>query len=147
MLSILLTLWRKCTNPHTSSITIHRPNQPPPSPYRCRHCGSTNLLYRIVQPGNRNGNVGRPYYVCVNPYCPEVTRLNAGHPDRGWVTWDDNINVRPTNPLCKCLRNSREDTAGEASRVPGRHFWTCSTGACGYTSWRRDGQEGWGDGF
>lgn len=139
MLIILEELWRRCTNPRTLST--------PPGRYRCRHCGSTNLSYRTVGPRNQNGNVGRPYCVCVNPRCPSVTRQNAGHHDTGWVTWDDNFGVTPTNPLCKCLRNSRQDTAGERSGVPGRRFWTCSTGACDYESWRRDGKEGWGDGF
>ena len=147
MLIVLGTLWRRCTSPQTSSIPYRQPYPNPPGRYRCRHCGSENLSYRTVGPENQNGNVGRRYYVCVNPGCPEVTRLNAGHHDTGWVTWDDNIGVTPRNPLCKCLRNSRQDTAGEGSAVPGRRFWTCSTGACDYTSWRRDGKEGWGNGF
>ncbi|MCJ1453343.1 hypothetical protein MMC28_003690 [Mycoblastus sanguinarius] len=147
VLLLLLTLWRKCTNTDTSRIPYGQPNHPPLSPYRCRHCGSTYLTYKTVQPGNRNGNVGRPYYVCENPHCPNVTRLNAGQQDRGWVTWDDNIGVAPGNPLCKCLRSARQDTAGEGSGVPGRRFWTCSTGACHYTSWRLDGKESWGNGF
>lgn len=129
VLGLLLTLWRKCTN---SRIPYGQPNHPTPSRYRCRHCGSTNLSYRIVKPGNRNGNVGRPYYVCVNPYCPNVTRPNAGQQDTGWVTWDDNIGVDPSNPLCRCGRSARQDIAYAGPGAPGRRFWTCSTGACDY---------------
>lgn len=156
MLIILSTIWKRCTNSHTSSIPPRQPYPTPPGPYptppgryRCRHCGSTNLLYRTVQPGNRNGNVGRPYYVCVYPHCPKVMNSNADHHETGWVTWDDSIGVRPTNPPCRCLppKVSRQDTAGERSRVPGKRFWTCSTGACDYESWRLDGKEDWGPGF
>lgn len=144
VLILLWTLWTRCTKP---PIPYGQPNPPTPSRYRCRHCGSANLSYRIVQPGNPNGNVGRPYCVCVNPYCPNVTRLNAGQHDTGWVTWDDNVGVAPQNPLCRCLRSARQDTAGQGTVAPGRRFWTCSTGACDYTSWRLDGKEIWGDGF
>ena len=147
MLIVLWTLWRRCTNSSTSSIPPGQPIVPPPGRYRCRHCGNTNLSYRTVHRQNRNGNAGRPYYVCLYSQCPNLKTLNAHHHDTGWVTWDDNIGVAPGNPLCKCSHYARADTAGERSRVPGKRFWTCSTGACDYTSWRRDGSEGWGDGF
>lgn len=147
MLILLLGIWRKCTNTQTSIIPYRQPNHPLPSPYRCRYCGSTNLLYQIVQPGNRNGNIGRPYYVCVNPHCSNVTTQGAGQHARGWVTWDDTVGVAPGNPLCNCQRSARQDAAGAGSAVPGRGFWTCSTGACNYISWRRDGMGGWGDEF
>lgn len=123
------------------------PTRPAPSAYRCRHCLSTDLSYRTVQPGNRNGNAGRPYCVCVNPDCPGIVNLTAGQHDTGWVTWLDGIGVRLGNPLCRCQRSARQDTAGERSGAPGRRFWTCSTGACGYESWRLDGKELWGPGF
>ena len=123
MLLLLSYVWRKCAN----SREIHRF---PTSPYQCRHCGSIHLKYDFVKPGNPNGNIGRPYYICVNPYCPNV--INSAHHIRGWVTWDDNIGIDPRNPLCKCLRSAREDIAGERSPSPGHHFWTCSTGACDY---------------
>ena len=147
MLMFLLGLWKKWTKTDTPRPPYGQPNHPTSLRYHCRHCGSTNLSYRIVQPGNRNGNVGRPYCVCANPYCSNVMRPNADHHERGWVTWDDNVGVAPRNPLCRCPQSARQDTAGEGSRAPGRRFWTCSTGACGYTSWRLDGKEIWGDGF
>jgi hypothetical protein len=151
---------RKVREPHTSSNPngqpIHappwsnpggQPIHPPHWPYQCRHCGSTNLTYRRVLPTNRNGNGGRPYCVCENRHCSDFTRLNADQQDTGWVSWVDGIGVTPGNPLCECRNTARLDTAGESSNVPGRHFWTCSTGACNYTSWRLDGGPGWGDGF
>jgi hypothetical protein len=147
VLMLLSIFCRKCTNTPTSSIPSGQPNHTPPSPYRCRHCGSTDLSYRTVQPGNWNGNDGRHYYVCVDPSCREVKRQNAGQHDGGWVTWDDDIGVTPGNPPCYCLPISRQDTAGQRSPLAGRRFWTCSTGACHYTSWRLDGTTGWGDGF
>ena len=106
------------------------PNQPRSSPYQCRHCGSTNLKFGTVERGNPLGNDGRPYYVCVNRYCPNVN--NSTHHYRGWVTWDDNVGIQPQNPLCRCLRNAREDVAGVRSHSPGHHFWTCSRGACDF---------------
>ena len=146
MLLILGYVWRKCTGsraPYRPTTSPYRPTalpyqptaspyQPPTlpyrlptSPYQCRYCDSTDLEYRVVKPGNRLGNDGRPYYVCVNPDCPKVRNLD-GH-DRGWVTWDDNIGVDPRNPQCKCGRSSREDVANA-----GYHFWTCSTGRCDF---------------
>ena len=147
MLMILSVLWRKCVNPQTSNIPLGQDNLPPPGPYRCRHCGTNRLFYDTVKPGNPNGNARRPYYVCVNDSCPNVRTHNREHHVRGWVTWDDNIGVAETNPLCRCSHYARKDRAGVRSQNAGKHFWTCSTGACGYTSWRRDGSEGWGPGF
>ncbi len=138
VLLALWRFWRWCTNTPTSTS---------PSRYHCRHCRSTNLSYRIVQPGNRNGNVGRRYCVCVNRNCPNVARLSAGHHDTGWVTWDDNIGVQVGNPLCRCGALARRDTAGERSHWPGRQFWTCSTGACDLFHWCQDGNGSWGNGY
>lgn len=101
-----------------------------------------SLTYRVVQSSNLNGNIGRPYFVCTNPVCPNVVSPTPGQHERGWVTWDDGVGVAPGNPLCRCLRVARQDTAGVVSRVPGKRFWTCSRGACGFTSWRQDGKEG-----
>ena len=105
-------------------------NQIRTSPYQCRKCGSTNLKFATVKPGNVNGNDGRPYYVCINPYCPSLIDSTYNDPFRGWVTWDDNIGIYPQNPLCMCLRNAREDVAGPKPYSPGHRFWTCSRGAC-----------------
>lgn len=153
VLIILSMLWRCCTSspplrtpyvqrnhPTPSRFPDELPNYPTPSqlpsyptfsPYRCRHCNNTNLTYDTVKPGNPLGNDGRPYYVCLNRNCSNYTvnKTNAGQGVGGWVTWDDNIGVEPGNPLCRCRppRRARKDTA-----ATGRHFWTCSTGACDY---------------
>ena len=143
MLSLISAIIKKLAQPSYSIFVFTQPNRPAGHPYRCRHCGSTNLKRDIVKPGNPNGNDGRPYYVCTNPICPEVRRQDVPQHFRGWVTWDDNVGIAPGNPCCYCLgpRNSRLDNSGR------KHFWTCATGACGYTSWRQDGSQGWGDGF
>lgn len=148
VLGLLWRIWRNYTRKPTPVVPIGLANYPPTSPYQCRHCLSIHLSYRTVQPGNRNGNVGRAYYVCVNANCPNVKAPIAAQHERGWVTWHDNVGVAPTNPLCSgCKRSARMDTAGERSARPGQRFWTCSTGACDYTSWRLDGKESWGEGF
>lgn len=151
VLLILGYVWRKCTGSRVPYRPTYRPTtspyqptaspyqppnlpyqpptlpyRPPTSPYQCRYCDSTDLQYGVVKPGNRLGNVGRPYYICVNPQCYSVT--NSDHHMRGWVTWDDNIGIDPRNPLCECGRSSREDRANA-----GHRFWTCSTGRCDFS--------------
>jgi len=136
VLSVLATIWKRCTGTPASRNPDGQPNLPGPSPYRCRHCLTTILLYQVVQRENPNRNVGRPYYVCVNSGCSNVTGPNnVGQHYRGWVTWDDSIGVEWGNPPCKCGRSARRDTAGERSVHRGRQFWTCSTGACDLFSW------------
>lgn len=142
VLSLIWSLWRKCTRQSNHPIPAGQTNHPIPTGqtnypilYRCRACGSTDLLYRTVQPGNRNGNAGRPYCVCVRPNCDNVRNSNAEHHDRGWVSWCDDKGVEPGNPLCICGRNARQDRAGERSIYHGRRFWTCSTGYCPYFRW------------
>jgi GRF zinc finger len=135
VLMLLSIFCRNRTNTHTSTIPHGQPNYIPPPRYHCRRCRSTDLSYRIVQRGNPNGHVGRPYYVCKNPHLPDVTRPDAGQYISGWVTWADNEGVTPGNPPCYCLPISRQDTVGEGMFNAGRHFYTCSTGACDYFSW------------
>ena len=146
VLALISSIIKKLVQPNTSIWVCTQPSHPAISPYQCRHCGSRYLKYDTVKPGNPNGNFGRPYYVCVNPSCPNVMRPDRRQHFRGWVTWDDSRGVDISNPLCECQRSARLDTAGVGSDVPGRRYWTCSTGACGYTSWRPDGSLGWGNG-
>ena len=149
VISLVSAIIKKLAQPRLSIFVFSQPSRPALSPYHCRHCGNTNLKYDTVRAGNPNGNFGRPYYFCDNPICPEVLRPDASQHFRGWVTWADDVGMAPSNPFCYCIpaRNARRDTAGLGSRAPGRHFWTCATGACGYTSWRPDGTQGWGEGF
>ena len=116
--------------------------------YQCRHCGSTNLKYDTVRAGNPNGNGGRPYCVCTNLSCP---RPDIPQHLRGWVTWCDRVGVEPTNPLCRCTpaRSARRGYCWrEIASAPGRHFWTCATGACDYTVLApKMGVQGWGEGW
>ena len=153
MLLVLVSIWRRCAgtpasrNPDGQPPNGQPPNgqppngqppngQPSPSPYQCRHCFTTILLYQIVQSENPNRNGGRSYYICVNRRCPNVTGPNnVNQHYRGWVTWDDTFGVESWNPPCKCRRSARLDTAGERSVRHGQQFWTCSTGACDFFSW------------
>lgn len=145
MIIVIYGIIKRLLRPSTPIRDISLPSHPPVSRFRCRNCGSTYLKYDTVKAGNPHGNDGRPYYVCVNPRCPSLTEPDARQHIRGWVTWDDDLGMASTNPLCHCQRNARLDTAGAGLNIPGRRFWTCSTGACGYTSWRLDGSQGWGD--
>ncbi|KAF1975436.1 hypothetical protein BU23DRAFT_503340 [Bimuria novae-zelandiae CBS 107.79] len=107
---------------------LSRPLQPqlPLSQPRCRHCNlTTSLRRRTTGPLNRNGNVGRPYYICIP--CED-------NDTRGWVTWDDERGICDGNPVCHCGGLSRQDRKGNASRRTGLGFWTCATGSCNYYS-------------
>ena len=122
----------------TTTVTRHYyqptfPLSPKPS---CRHCHCTPQYRSTVGFTNGNGNGGRHYYVCTE--CKTNPKLTSSRNSKGWITWDDDKGVEPGNPLCDCGFISRQDRTGVNSSAPGRDFWTCSTGACGYFSWRED---------
>ncbi|KAF1960422.1 hypothetical protein CC80DRAFT_489575 [Byssothecium circinans] len=105
-------------------IALSRQPQLPLSQPRCRH--STTSLRRFTTGSfNPNGNVGRPYYLCIQ--CPSNNR-------KGWVTWDDERGIRDGNPVCYCGVLSRQDRMGIESGRAGLGFWTCATGSCDYYS-------------
>ena len=56
----------------------------------------------------------------------------------------DEQGISPNNPRCQCDIPSRMDVGGVNSLGLARErgFWTCSTGASGYHSTRRDGLTG-----
>ncbi len=133
------------TTRRTSQPTF--PLDPKPS---CRHCHYTPQKRSTVDFTNQNGNGGRPYYVCVP--CKTNASIPPGPNGKGWITWDDNRGMDPGNPECWCGLIARQDRTGVNSQAPGRGFWTCCTGACGYLSWRTDGRTdaeagAWGDRF
>lgn len=88
--------------------------------------------------GNLNGNVGRPYYICV--CCKGAGRRTHSVHERGWITWDDDRGISPSNPNCDCGIPSRQDKAGVGSRRQGMGFSTCASGACDYYSEFLNGQ-------
>lgn len=138
----------------TGGAALGAPRGLPAFPLRskpfCRHCGSVPQSHSIVAPTNPNGNAGRRFYACVQ--CRLYAAVSSSPHGKGWITWDDNGGLAPSNPTCFCGFIARQDRAGVDSNAPGQGFWTCSTGACAYTSWRRDGRptgqaDGWTDGF
>ncbi|KAF2687535.1 hypothetical protein K458DRAFT_296588 [Lentithecium fluviatile CBS 122367] len=108
----------------------------PLSPPHCRHCNWTPRYRNITNAANQNGNGGRPYYKCVK--C-ESRNLDTQPHTRGWITWDDDLSMCDSNPLCYCEAVSRQDRAGVRSDMCGWGFWTCATGGCGYFSKYRNG--------
>ena len=122
----------------TTTITHHsyQPTFPLSHKPSCRHCHCTPEYRSTVGFTNGNGNGGRHYYVCTE--CKTNPRLASSRNSKGWITWDDDKGVEPGNPLCDCGFISRHDRTGVNSSTPGREFWACSTGACGYFSWQAD---------
>ena len=106
------------------------PMQETPS---CRRCGYTPKKRETVSFYNPNGNAGRPYYICIK--C-KMSKIDYA---RGWISWDDDRGVHPSNHNCDCGIVCRQDRAGKESSCPGRGFWTCASGSCGYLSYRTDG--------
>jgi hypothetical protein len=97
----------------------------PSTPRNCRRC-DRSLHPRLVQADNPNGDVSRPYYSCV-PY----RDVESG---RGWMTWDDAIGIRDSNPRCDCGTVSRQDQIGVNGVRRGMGFWVCASGSCNYYS-------------
>lgn len=130
-------------NVPTSEIlhALSRPLQPqfPLNSPLCRRCG-WRPRYRCTVTGNQNGNVGRPYYICVR--CDWNCSQGLQDHHKGWITWDDDRGIRGSNPRCYCGAASRQDRAGAESSMPGLGFWTCATRECDYFS---KFQNGWTD--
>ncbi len=105
----------------------------------CRRCGYKPKYRNTVLPHNPNGNAGRPYYVCIKCKNDRKRKVSKTDHEKGWISWDDDRGVRPSNHHCGCRIVCRQDRAGKDSSCPGRGFWTCAIGSCGYVSFRRDG--------
>lgn len=104
----------------------------------CRFCNWIPKYRSTVKPDNPNGNLGRPYYICIR--CKSKDRRAPWVHEAGWITWDDDRGMHESNPQCDCGWVSRQDRAGVDSSRPGMGFWTCATGACGYYSKFINGQ-------
>jgi predicted RNA-binding protein YlxR (DUF448 family) len=119
-------------------VTNLQPTFPMQKKPSCPRCGC-KASRKTVSPHNPNGNVGRPYYICIkcktNREC-KVSKIEYG---KGWISWDDDRGVHPSNRSCDCRIMCRQDRAGKYSSCPGRGFWTCAIGSCGYLSFRRNG--------
>lgn len=121
-----------------STPTLYEPSFPLSSSPLCRRCAYRPKYRDTVSVNNTNGNAGRPYYICIR--CKnDQTIISVGQNGKGWITWDDRRGINSRNPRCNCGLLARQDRAGLNTYAPGAGFWTCSTGACGYVSWRKDG--------
>jgi hypothetical protein len=106
---------------------------------QCRRCGYRPKYRSTVSPNNPNGNSGRPYYFCIRCQFSRKCRASSNGHRKGWISWDDNRGVHPSNRNCYCGVACRQDRAGVNSFHSGYGFWTCASGRCSYTSFRRDG--------
>ncbi|KAI4256458.1 MAG: hypothetical protein L6R42_006203 [Xanthoria sp. 1 TBL-2021] len=126
-------------NPTTTTTTTITtppiPSFPLPTPPHCRTCNSLGTR-DTVRPTNGNNNVDRPYYICTN--CKSNPALLAKNPQKGWITWDDDIGVHENNTTCFCGWVCRQDRAGSGSVWAGKAFWKCAVGKCGYRSFQED---------
>jgi len=97
---------------------VAEPTFPLAQPPTCLKCG---------RPGNRAttiltnpiGNAGRPYYVC----------SHRGHGSQTFITFDDNIGIKPSNPRCNCGYISRLSNR----RGGGGKFYSCPVGSCRFS--------------
>ncbi|ROW13956.1 hypothetical protein VPNG_04052 [Cytospora leucostoma] len=93
----------------------------------CRTCkqGDEVYPYRTVPSNQHNPN--RQYFACHR--CAEATA-----PKGQFICWADGRGVEEGNPLCGCGLTSREDvtTGWRGKSVPGRKFWACAVGRCGF---------------
>ena len=120
-------------------ITSLQPTFPMQNIPRCRRCDYQPKYRSTVTPNNPNSNAGRPYYFCIKcHFSRECWAANDGR-RKGWISWDDGRGVHRSNHNCDCGVACRQDRAGINSSHPGRGFWTCASGYCSYTSFRRDG--------
>ena len=89
---------------------------PLPTPPACPVCGQP-ALSATVKPSSLGPNSGRPYYYC-----------QRGH-SRKFVTWNDNIGIKPGNPPCDCGLASRRDVGTSSGVIP---WYSCGTKTCGF---------------
>lgn len=122
-------------NSNMNRTNMNQPHFNPPAPAQqepnplgppCRACRAPSTL-SLVSHFNRNGNAGRPFYKCPRPECHV-----------GFVTWADRVGIERGNPDCDCGRTSRRGLTGECAwRGPGKVFYKCAEGRCGF--WAGEG--------
>ena len=123
----------------TKLFTSMQPTFPMQNMPSCPNCGCKPLSRKTTSLANSNGNAGRPYYICIGCKTdPAYNMCKTGYRN-GWISWDDDRGVDPSNHDCDCGVACRQDRAGNDSLCPGRGFWTCATASCGYLSFRMDG--------
>jgi hypothetical protein len=100
---------------------------------RCRRCDNGVPQLNFTGHNNPNGNAGRPFYLC--PACDDPLVWGSG-----WISWNDQVGMHPSNPNCDCGIPSRQGKAGQNSRRSGWGFWSCASGGCDYYSHLRSGR-------
>ncbi|KAF7561493.1 hypothetical protein G7046_g2646 [Stylonectria norvegica] len=101
---------------------------PLPTAPNCLNCHQP-CTRKIISAGNKNGNAGRPYYMCVKP----------SHGFK-FACWDDDRGIASDNPQCECGLISRKFTAD------GNEFFGCPVGTCSWVTlaccfWAEDDEE------
>ena len=89
------------------------PDKAPP----CFRCGEPSVRF-ITRRSNRNGNVGRPYYKCVE--C------------RQFLVFADERGNDPQNPPCDCGTSSKTQVSGPDKSVPRGVHYVCRLGKCDF---------------
>ncbi|KAI0895788.1 hypothetical protein F4806DRAFT_69859 [Annulohypoxylon nitens] len=90
------------------------------APPECRSCRIAGIM-KITCKSNVNGNAGRPYYSC--PKCEK------------FIVFADELGNCTGNPQCDCRLSSKRSVAGLDSSQPGRGFFSCRVGKCGFFKW------------
>lgn len=109
--------------------------QPPKLPEEgppCWKCEKASTLQRAKNT-NPNGNVGRSFYVCIR--CPFAGKDEYSQDRNTFIVFADLIGVG-ADLLCYCGERTREGRTGRRARCgPGKKFWTCAEGRCGFIEW------------
>ncbi|KAF2202714.1 hypothetical protein GQ43DRAFT_479682 [Delitschia confertaspora ATCC 74209] len=135
------------SNASPPAVSQQTTSAPPtfPLPYPPQHCPahsspqppSIQRRFFPYEIPHSTTKLHRPFYICLTcPIAKTDLSKNTGFP-RGFITWDDTIGIRSSNPKCFCGFPSRQDRkCGIHAKGGGfgTGFWTCATGVCGYYS-------------
>jgi len=99
----------------------------------CPRC-DCEAFKKTISPHNWNENVDRSYYICIKCKTNRKCKMSKIEYEKDWISWDDNREMHSSNRSCDCKIMCRQDRARKYSSCPGRGFWTCAIGSCGYLS-------------
>lgn len=98
-----------------NEMQVAEPTFPLAQPPTCLKCGRPGKR-AITANNNAFGNAGRPYYVC----------SHSRYRSQTFITFDDNIGIKPSNPRCNCGYISRLSN----KRYENSQFYCCPVGSC-----------------